>query len=53
MDSIFNHEHPFVCTDAAVFTIKTQEPDNYRKLPETSFRILLYNDRPTSRSKFA
>ena len=42
MDSIFNYEHPFVCTDAAVFTIKTQEPDSYRKLPETNLRILLY-----------
>ena len=42
MDSIFNYEHPFVCTDAVVFTIKTQEPDSYRKLPETSLRILLY-----------
>jgi len=42
LDSIFNYEHPFVCTDAVVFTIKTQEPDSYRKLPETSLRILLY-----------
>lgn len=42
MASIFNYEHPFVCTDAVVFTIKTQEPDSYRKLPETSLRILLY-----------
>ena len=42
MDSIFNYEHPFVCTDAAVFTIKTSVPDNYRKLPETNLRILLY-----------
>ena len=42
MDSIFNYEHPFVCTDAVVFTIKTNEPDSYRKLPETNLRILLY-----------
>jgi len=42
MDSIFDYEHPFVCTDAAVFTIKTQEPDSYRKLPETGLRVLLY-----------
>ena len=42
MDSIFNYEHPFVCTDAVVFTIKTEESDSYRKLPETSLRILLY-----------
>jgi len=42
VDSIFNYEHPFVCTDAVVFTIKTQEPDSYRKLPEASLRVLLY-----------
>jgi hypothetical protein len=42
MNSIFNYEHPFVCTDAVVFTIKTQESDSYRKLPETNLRILLY-----------
>jgi hypothetical protein len=42
LDSIFNYEHPFVCTDAVVFTIKTNEPDSYRKLPETDLRILLY-----------
>ena len=41
-DSIFNYEHPFVCTDAAVFTIKTRESDSYRKLPDISLRILLY-----------
>ncbi|MCL2863746.1 MAG: NUDIX domain-containing protein [Methanimicrococcus sp.] len=42
MDSIFNYEHPFVCTDAVVFTIKTEEPDSYRKLPDARLRILLY-----------
>ncbi|MCL2059156.1 MAG: NUDIX domain-containing protein [Oscillospiraceae bacterium] len=42
MDGIFEYEHPFVCTDAAVFTIKTIEPDSYRKLPETILRVLLY-----------
>ena len=42
MDTIFNYEHPFVCTDVVVFTIKTQKPDSYRKLPETSLRLLLY-----------
>ncbi len=41
-DSIFNYEHPFVCTDAVVFTIKTDKIDSYRKLPETNLRILLY-----------
>lgn len=42
MDRIFNYEHPFVCTDAAVFTINTEEQDSYRKLPLTSLRVLLY-----------
>jgi len=42
LDSIFQYEHPFVCTDAVVFTIKTQAPDNYRKLPDTTLRVLLY-----------
>ena len=42
MDSIFNYKHPFICTDAVVFTIKTDEPYSYRKLPETNLRILLY-----------
>jgi ADP-ribose pyrophosphatase YjhB (NUDIX family) len=42
MNSIFDYEHPFVCTDAIIFTIKTNETDNYRRLPETSLRILLY-----------
>lgn len=42
MDSIFDYEHPFVCTDAVVFTINTEEPDSYRKLPVTSLKILLY-----------
>jgi len=42
MDSIFNYEHPFVCTDAVVFTINTEEPDSYRKLPVTSLKVLLY-----------
>ncbi len=41
-DSIFDYEHPFVCTDAVVFTIKTERIDSYRKLPETNLRILLY-----------
>jgi len=41
-DNIFNYEHPFVCTDVVVFTIKTQKPDSYRKLPESSLRLLLY-----------
>jgi len=43
LDKILNYEHPFVCTDAVVFTIKTQAPDSYRKLPETGLRVLLYN----------
>jgi Uncharacterized conserved protein len=42
VDSIFDYEHPFVCTDAVVFTIKTENSDSYRKLPDTHLRILLY-----------
>ena len=42
MGNIYNYEHPFVCTDAVIFTINTEEPDSYRKLPVTSLRILLY-----------
>lgn len=42
MDSIFDYEHPFVCTDAVVFTIRTREPDSYRKLPEAELGVLLY-----------
>jgi len=42
VDNIFDYEHPFVCTDAVVFTINTDEPDSYRKLPVTSLRVLLY-----------
>jgi len=41
-DSILNYEHPYVCTDAAVFTISTQEPDSYRKLAQPSLQVLLY-----------
>jgi len=42
MDSIFDYEHPFVCTDAVVFTIRSEETANYRKLPELNLNILLY-----------
>ena len=42
MDSIFDYEHPYVCTDAVVFTITTKAPDSYRKLPVTSLNVLLY-----------
>lgn len=42
MDSIFAYEHPYVCTDTTVFTLKTEEPDSYRKLPTTKLSILLY-----------
>lgn len=42
MNHIFEYKHPFVCTDATVFTLKEQKTDNYRKLPETELRILLY-----------
>ena len=42
MDSIFNYEHPFVCTDAVVFTIETIDSDSSRKSPMTNLKILLY-----------
>lgn len=42
LDSIFDYQHPYVCTDATVFTIKTEQTDNYRKLPTTKLWILLY-----------
>lgn len=42
METIFNYEHPFICTDAVVLTIKTKESDSYRKLPSTNLRVLLY-----------
>jgi len=42
VDRIFDYEHPFVCTDAVVFSISTEEQDSYRKLPATSLRVLLY-----------
>jgi len=42
MDDIFDYEHPFVCTDAIVFTIGSEETDNYRKLPELNLNVLLY-----------
>lgn len=42
MDSIFEYDHPFVTTDAVVFTVSTQEQDSYRKLPLTSLNLLLY-----------
>ena len=42
MSSIFDYDHPFVATDAAVFTIGTQEPDSYRKLPDACLKLLLY-----------
>ncbi|MCL2351500.1 MAG: NUDIX domain-containing protein, partial [Firmicutes bacterium] len=42
MDSIFEYDHPFVTTDAVVFTVSTHEPDSYRKLPLTNLSLLLY-----------
>ncbi len=42
MSDIFNYEHPFVCTDAVVFTVSTGIQNNYRKLPEVQLKILLY-----------
>ncbi len=42
MESIFAYEHPFVCTDGVIFTIKTQAADNYRKLPQGELDVLVY-----------
>ena len=42
MDGIFDYEHPFVCTDAIVFAICSEETSNYRKLPELNLNVLLY-----------
>lgn len=42
MQPIKDYDHPYVCTDAVVFTIKTEGVDNYRKLPETKLNLLLY-----------
>lgn len=42
MSDIFKYEHPFVCTDAVVFTINTEVSDSYRKLPKVMLKILLY-----------
>lgn len=42
MDTIYTYPHPYVCTDATVFTLKTQDTTSYRKLPKTKLAILLY-----------
>lgn len=42
MNSIFDYEHPYVCSDATVFSIKTEESDSYRKLPITKLCIMFY-----------
>ena len=42
MSTIFDYEHPYVCTDAVVFSIGTGEADNYRKLPRPQLKVLLY-----------
>ena len=39
---IFDYEHPFVTTDAVLLSVKTREQDNYRMLPVTDLRVLLY-----------
>gem|GEM_PF-4632931 len=33
MSDILEYEHPFVTTDAVVFSIKTIPSNSYRKLP--------------------
>lgn len=42
MNDIFAYDHPFVCTDAVIFSVNTLETDDYRKLSETGLKILLY-----------
>ena len=42
MNDIFDYEHPFVCTDAVVFTFKTRQAESYRKLPALELNVLLY-----------
>ena len=42
MDSIFDYQHPYVCTDAVIFSLKTQEVNSYRRLPEIALQVLLY-----------
>lgn len=41
-NNIHDYPHPFVTTDAVIFTLKTAPADNYRKLPETELKVLLY-----------
>ncbi|MCL2826074.1 MAG: NUDIX domain-containing protein [Eggerthellaceae bacterium] len=42
MSSIFEFEHPFITTDATVFSISTKASDSYRRLPDCSLNLLLY-----------
>lgn len=41
MSDLLAYKHPYVCTDAVVFHIHTQEADSYRKLPTCALRVLL------------
>jgi len=41
-ESIHGYEHPYVTTDAVVFSVQSSEPSSYRKLPEMKLRVLLY-----------
>ena len=45
MYDILHYEHPFVCTDAVIFTVDMKKVDNYRKLPDPTLKLLLYNRR--------
>lgn len=36
-----NYERPSIATDMAVFTVSSEEEDNYRKLPERSLKLLM------------
>lgn len=42
MNTITAYEHPYVTTDATVFSIKNLDPESYRKLPTPKLMIMLY-----------
>ncbi len=41
-ESIFSYRHPFVSTDAVVFSLESCESDSYRKLSLPKLKVLLY-----------
>lgn len=52
MDSILNYDHPFVCSDAVIFSIHSYEPDSYRKLPVPKLCVALYKREETPYKDF-